>query len=153
MVSELRYSDKNEKSLDLVLVLNGVPIFTAELKNPLTGQTVQDATKQYEPGVPVDHLLELAVAGALGVPQAGEGHAEKQGAHGRQARRPGCAHYAQPRARPSAAAPKRKKSAAATRRTRAIGARAARRAPAKTTSPSAASIPHVVPTVTLTGAA
>ncbi len=47
VVRQLHYSEKNEKSLDLVLVLNGVPIFTAELKNPLTGQTVQDATRQY----------------------------------------------------------------------------------------------------------
>ena len=27
--------------------LNGLPIFTAELKNPLTGQDVQDAIRQY----------------------------------------------------------------------------------------------------------
>jgi type I restriction enzyme R subunit len=34
-------------SLDLVLFLNGVPIFTAELKSPLNGQTVKDAITQY----------------------------------------------------------------------------------------------------------
>ena len=34
---QLRYSQKNENSLDLVLFLNGIPIFTAELKNPLNG--------------------------------------------------------------------------------------------------------------------
>src|SRR5207245_393571 len=34
--------------LDLVLVLNGIPIFTAELKNPLNGQTVEDAIRQYK---------------------------------------------------------------------------------------------------------
>ncbi len=39
VVRQLRYSEKNENSLDLVLFLNGIPIFTAELKNPLTGQT------------------------------------------------------------------------------------------------------------------
>jgi type I restriction enzyme R subunit len=38
IVRQLRYSDKNKNSLDLVLFLNGVPIFTAELKNPLNGQ-------------------------------------------------------------------------------------------------------------------
>ena len=32
----------------MVLFLNGVPIFTAELKNPLTGQTVEDAIRQYK---------------------------------------------------------------------------------------------------------
>ena len=45
---QVRYSAKNEKSLDMVLFLNGIPIFTAELKNPLTGQTVEDAMRQYK---------------------------------------------------------------------------------------------------------
>ncbi len=47
IVRQLRYSEKNEKSLDLVLFLNGLPIFTVELKNPLTGQTVRNAITQY----------------------------------------------------------------------------------------------------------
>ncbi len=42
---QVRYSTRNEKSLDMVLFLNGLPIFTAELKNPLTGQTVEDAIR------------------------------------------------------------------------------------------------------------
>ncbi len=46
-VRQLRYSEKNEKSLDLVLFLNGIPIFTAELKNPLNAQDVEDAIGQY----------------------------------------------------------------------------------------------------------
>ncbi len=48
VVRQLRYSAKNENSLDLVLCLNGIPIFTAELKNPLSGQTVEDAIRQYK---------------------------------------------------------------------------------------------------------
>ena len=44
---QVHFSEKNEKSLDMVLFLNGLPIVTAELKNPLTNQTVQDAVKQY----------------------------------------------------------------------------------------------------------
>jgi type I restriction enzyme R subunit len=48
VVRQVHYSTKNEKSLDLVLFLNGVPIFTAELKNPLTGQDVEDAIRQYK---------------------------------------------------------------------------------------------------------
>ena len=47
-VRQLRYSAKNEKSLDLVLFLNGIPIFTAELKNLLNGQDVEDAMRQYK---------------------------------------------------------------------------------------------------------
>ena len=45
---QLKYSQKSEHSLDLVLFLNGIPIFTAELKNPLTGQNVEDAIRQYK---------------------------------------------------------------------------------------------------------
>ena len=47
VVRQLHYSGQHE-SLDLVLFLNGLPLFTAELKNPLTGQTVQDAIRQYK---------------------------------------------------------------------------------------------------------
>ena len=47
-VRQLHYSRKNEKSLDLVLFLNGIPIFTAELKNPLNGQNIEDAIRQYK---------------------------------------------------------------------------------------------------------
>ena len=36
-----------EKSLDLWLFLNGIPTATAELKNPITGQSVEDAIPQY----------------------------------------------------------------------------------------------------------
>jgi len=48
VVRQVHYSTKNEKSLDLVLFLNGIPIFTAELKNPLNGQTIEDAIRQYK---------------------------------------------------------------------------------------------------------
>ncbi len=47
VLRQLHYSESNNNSLDLALFLNGVPIFTAELKNPLTGQDVQDAIRQY----------------------------------------------------------------------------------------------------------
>lgn len=44
---QLRYSTDNTNTLDLVLFVNGIPVATAELKNPLTGQTVEDAKQQY----------------------------------------------------------------------------------------------------------
>ncbi len=47
IVRQLKYSEKNQNSLDTVIFLNGLPIFTIELKNPLTGQTVQNAIRQY----------------------------------------------------------------------------------------------------------
>ena len=45
---QVRYSTKHENSLDLLLFLNGIPLFTAELKSPLTGQTVEDAIRQVQ---------------------------------------------------------------------------------------------------------
>ena len=47
LIRQLKYSQKNEKSLDMVLFLNGLPLVTMELKNSLTGQVVTDAEKQY----------------------------------------------------------------------------------------------------------
>ncbi|MDX1382402.1 MAG: type I restriction endonuclease, partial [Thermoanaerobaculia bacterium] len=47
VVRQLRYSERGESSLDVVLFLNGLPLFTAELKNPLTGQNVEHAVRQY----------------------------------------------------------------------------------------------------------
>jgi type I restriction enzyme R subunit len=45
---QLHYSETDpQKSIDLVLSLNGIPVATAELKNPLTDQTVDDAGEQY----------------------------------------------------------------------------------------------------------
>jgi len=45
---QLHYSTRHpDLSIDLGLFLNGIPIFTAELKNPLTGQNVEHAVKQY----------------------------------------------------------------------------------------------------------
>ena len=48
IVRQLKYSRKNENSLDIVLFLNGLPIITIELKNALTGQYAQSAIKQYK---------------------------------------------------------------------------------------------------------
>jgi type I restriction enzyme R subunit len=47
VVRQLRYSTQNDNTLDLTLFLNGVPIATAELKNHLSGQNVEDAVAQY----------------------------------------------------------------------------------------------------------
>ncbi len=44
---QLHFSARCEKSLDVTLSVNGIPISTVELKNALTGQTVEDAMRQY----------------------------------------------------------------------------------------------------------
>ncbi len=48
LTRQLHYSPRCEKSLDVTLSLNGVPVATLELKNPLTGQRVEDARRQYK---------------------------------------------------------------------------------------------------------
>lgn len=45
---QLFYSTEHNKSLDLVLFINGLPIVTAELKNAFTNQTADDAKIQYK---------------------------------------------------------------------------------------------------------
>ena len=45
---QLKYSSKHDNTIDLVLSLNGLPIATAELKNPMTGQTWRNAIIQYQ---------------------------------------------------------------------------------------------------------
>lgn len=47
IVRQLKYSNKNNNSIDIVLFLNGFPIVTLELKNELTGQNHHNAIKQY----------------------------------------------------------------------------------------------------------
>ena len=45
---QVRYSTRHGNTLDVVLVLNGIPVVTAELKNPMTRQTWRDAVHQYK---------------------------------------------------------------------------------------------------------
>ena len=47
---QLPYEADATKTLDLCLFVNGIPVATAELKNPLTGQTVEHAKAQYRHG-------------------------------------------------------------------------------------------------------
>ena len=47
VVRQWHYSADNNKSVDMVLVLNGIPVFALELKNQYTGQTVENAMQQW----------------------------------------------------------------------------------------------------------
>ncbi|WP_246360396.1 type I restriction endonuclease, partial [Nocardioides massiliensis] len=48
VVRQLHHSESNpQDSLDLALVVNGIPVASAELKNPLTHQTIEHAMEQY----------------------------------------------------------------------------------------------------------
>jgi type I restriction enzyme R subunit len=44
---QLPYEQDAAKTIDVGLFVNGIPVATAELKNQLTGQTVEDAIEQY----------------------------------------------------------------------------------------------------------
>ena len=43
LTRQLHFSPRSEQSLDVTLSLNGIPVATLELKNALTGQTVEEA--------------------------------------------------------------------------------------------------------------
>ena len=45
LTRQLHFSPRSEKSLDVTLSLNGIPVATLELKNPFTGQSVEDARR------------------------------------------------------------------------------------------------------------
>jgi type I restriction enzyme R subunit len=48
VTQELKYSLSHENRLDLTLFVNGIPVITCELKNPLSGQNVQNGIRQYQ---------------------------------------------------------------------------------------------------------
>lgn len=47
LIRQVKYCQKDNKSIDTVIFINGLPICTLELKNYLTSQNVQDAIRQY----------------------------------------------------------------------------------------------------------
>lgn len=60
VIRQLKYSKKNENSVDIVLFVNGLPVVTLELKNALTGQYLHHAIKQYiEDRDPKESLFEF----------------------------------------------------------------------------------------------
>lgn len=46
-IRQWHYSEQNTNSIDMLLALNGIPVIAIELKNQLTGQSVDDAKKQW----------------------------------------------------------------------------------------------------------
>ena len=64
---QVHHSESNpQDSVDLLLLVNGLPVATAELKNQMTGQTVEHAKAQYrQDRNPKDLLFARADGGAL----------------------------------------------------------------------------------------
>lgn len=64
-VRQLHYSIDSNKSLDMVLFINGFPLVTIELKNQYTGQDVNNAVRQYkedrDPNEPIFRFNERSL--------------------------------------------------------------------------------------------
>ena len=59
VIRQLRFSQITTESVDLVIFLNGFPIVTAELKDQFSGQTVEDAQKQYMKRNTIDRIFSF----------------------------------------------------------------------------------------------
>lgn len=47
-IRQWHYSAENNNSVDMILAVNGIPVFAFELKNQFTGQSVKDAKEQWK---------------------------------------------------------------------------------------------------------
>jgi len=64
LTRQVKFIPEQDESVDMVLFLNGLPVATVELKNPLTGQNVEHAMRQYErrdPKHPLFHFKKRAL--------------------------------------------------------------------------------------------
>lgn len=48
VIRQVKFSKTTDQSIDMVIFINGIPIFTLELKNELTGQNFNNAIYQYK---------------------------------------------------------------------------------------------------------
>ena len=62
---QVPFNPATGETVDVVLSLNGIPVVTAELKNPMSGQTVENAKHQYandrDPRTPLFRFKERAL--------------------------------------------------------------------------------------------
>ena len=47
VIRQFSYSNNHHNTIDMVLMLNGIPVFALELKNQLTGQSVEESKRQW----------------------------------------------------------------------------------------------------------
>ena len=47
-IRQWHYSSENKNSVDMILAVNGIPVFAFELKNQFTGQSVENAKRQWK---------------------------------------------------------------------------------------------------------
>ena len=62
---QVAYNPRTNETVDLVFALNGLPVATCELKNPMTGQTYKSAIRQYkqnrDPNAPIFKFQKRAL--------------------------------------------------------------------------------------------
>jgi type I restriction enzyme, R subunit len=62
---QVAFNPATSQTIDVVLSVNGLPVITSELKNPMSGQTVDNAKRQYEndrdPKLTLFHFKERAL--------------------------------------------------------------------------------------------
>jgi len=59
LTRQVKFAVGEEKSIDMLLSVNGLPVATVELKNPLTSQTVEHAVAQYRNRDPKHRLFQF----------------------------------------------------------------------------------------------
>jgi len=59
LTRQVKFAVGEEKSIDMLLSVNGLPVATVELKNPLTAQTVEHAVAQYRNRDPKHRLFQF----------------------------------------------------------------------------------------------
>lgn len=59
LTRQVRFIPEQDASVDMVLFLNGLPVSTVELKNHLTGQTIDNAISQYKQRDPKHRLFHF----------------------------------------------------------------------------------------------
>ena len=59
LTRQVRFIPERDDSVDVVFFLNGLPVATVELKNPLTAQTLDDAIEQYRRRDPKHRLFQF----------------------------------------------------------------------------------------------
>ena len=59
LTRQVKFAVGEDKSIDMLLSVNGLPVATVELKNPLTAQTVEHAVAQYRNRDPKHRLFQF----------------------------------------------------------------------------------------------
>src|SRR5262249_25057132 len=65
LTQQAKFVLDRDDSVDMLLSINGLPVATVELKNHLTGQTIEDAIEQYKRRDPKNPLFQFKKRGLV----------------------------------------------------------------------------------------